>query len=109
MAVISRFCSPHGGFGLLFVSIVKHLIYDRHEQKRSEEHTSELQSPMYLVCRLLLEKKKKEYHEILPYKNNRKLEENIPDNQIYKVISQLNKVVKNQRGLLNKEDIDEIM
>src|SRR5437762_7065272 len=28
--------------------------------KRSEEHTSELQSPMYLVCRLLLEKKKKE-------------------------------------------------
>src|SRR5437762_6547804 len=27
-------------------------------QTRSEEHTSELQSPMYLVCRLLLEKKK---------------------------------------------------
>src|SRR5437764_8452291 len=27
--------------------------------RRSEEHTSELQSPMYLVCRLLLEKKKK--------------------------------------------------
>src|SRR5437764_2979474 len=31
--------------------------------KRSEEHTSELQSPMYLVCRLLLEKKKKEKRE----------------------------------------------
>src|SRR5437762_1311940 len=28
------------------------------ELNRSEEHTSELQSPMYLVCRLLLEKKK---------------------------------------------------
>src|SRR5436189_3877381 len=28
-------------------------------ETRSEEHTSELQSPMYLVCRLLLEKKKK--------------------------------------------------
>src|SRR5436189_1305302 len=28
---------------------------------RSEEHTSELQSPMYLVCRLLLEKKKNEF------------------------------------------------
>src|SRR5437764_9653389 len=28
-------------------------------EERSEEHTSELQSPMYLVCRLLLEKKKK--------------------------------------------------
>src|SRR5437762_4122617 len=29
------------------------------EGSRSEEHTSELQSPMYLVCRLLLEKKKR--------------------------------------------------
>src|SRR5256885_6629536 len=31
------------------------------EDNRSEEHTSELQSPCNLVCRLLLEKKKK-YH-----------------------------------------------
>src|SRR5437763_3162477 len=31
-------------------------------QGRSEEHTSELQSPMYLVCRLLLEKKKDGLH-----------------------------------------------
>src|ERR1039457_7342590 len=30
-------------------------------QNRSEEHTSELQSPCNLVCRLLLEKKKKTY------------------------------------------------
>src|SRR5438876_3741508 len=30
----------------------------RREWKRSEEHTSELQSPVHLVCRLLLEKKK---------------------------------------------------
>src|SRR5256885_8831701 len=30
------------------------------EQQRSEEHTSELQSPCNLVCRLLLEKKKAE-------------------------------------------------
>src|SRR5690348_17731307 len=29
---------------------------------RSEEHTSELQSPVHLVCRLLLEKKKKKYN-----------------------------------------------
>src|SRR5690348_17950207 len=29
-----------------------------HEAERSEEHTSELQSPVHLVCRLLLEKKK---------------------------------------------------
>src|ERR1022692_666096 len=32
---------------------------------RSEEHTSELQSPCNLVCRLLLEKKKKQIHESL--------------------------------------------
>src|SRR2546426_9392270 len=30
-----------------------------HVEERSEEHTSELQSPCNLVCRLLLEKKKK--------------------------------------------------
>src|SRR5437762_7087937 len=34
----------------------------RAEERRSEEHTSELQSPMYLVCRLLLEKKKTSNH-----------------------------------------------
>src|SRR5437762_8109688 len=33
-------------------------------EPRSEEHTSELQSPMYLVCRLLLEKKKRDTHSI---------------------------------------------
>src|SRR3712207_8814087 len=32
---------------------------------RSEEHTSELQSRQYLVCRLLLEKKKKKFIESL--------------------------------------------
>src|SRR2546429_5892255 len=30
--------------------------------KRSEEHTSELQSRLHLVCRLLLEKKKRKHH-----------------------------------------------
>src|SRR5256885_17105386 len=33
--------------------------YNREADARSEEHTSELQSPCNLVCRLLLEKKKK--------------------------------------------------
>src|SRR5437764_4361529 len=37
----------------------KMLLYFVRTVDRSEEHTSELQSPMYLVCRLLLEKKKK--------------------------------------------------
>src|SRR5437763_8860719 len=35
---------------------------------RSEEHTSELQSPMYLVCRLLLEKKKRTPHHMVRMK-----------------------------------------
>src|SRR5947208_1397014 len=34
----------------------------RAHRPRSEEHTSELQSPDHLVCRLLLEKKKKKKH-----------------------------------------------
>src|SRR5437762_12035987 len=34
------------------------IILKKRNAGRSEEHTSELQSPMYLVCRLLLEKKK---------------------------------------------------
>src|SRR2546426_6730636 len=35
----------------------------RGSASRSEEHTSELQSPCNLVCRLLLEKKKKKTHK----------------------------------------------
>src|SRR5690348_18141448 len=34
---------------------------------RSEEHTSELQSPVHLVCRLLLEKKKKKQPDLSRY------------------------------------------
>src|SRR2546429_3262601 len=33
---------------------------------RSEEHTSELQSRLHLVCRLLLEKKKKTHTNVIP-------------------------------------------
>src|SRR5258708_31480425 len=33
--------------------------------KRSEEHTSELQSPDHLVCRLLLEKKNTQHYELI--------------------------------------------
>src|SRR3712207_8627281 len=39
--------------------ICEHAI-GRFEGRRSEEHTSELQSRQYLVCRLLLEKKKQD-------------------------------------------------
>src|SRR5437879_8046070 len=40
------FSASSDGFATTFIVV-----------NRSEEHTSELQSPMYLVCRLLLEKK----------------------------------------------------
>src|SRR5256885_7042823 len=51
-------------FVCLFVQLPNFLPFVVLNQKRSEEHTSELQSPCNLVCRLLLEKKKKvvSYH-----------------------------------------------
>src|SRR5947209_12191817 len=53
---------------------------------RSEEHTSELQSRQYLVCRLLLEKKKKKEIIMIPYRREIKninviLEDNQPNIQ----------------------------
>src|SRR6266581_7619378 len=47
------FRSGPTGTGLL-----PHRLRTLHPADRSEEHTSELQSPVHLVCRLLLEKKK---------------------------------------------------
>src|SRR5256885_10889793 len=49
-----------GGVGLFARRIERRSDSDRAELRvvRSEEHTSELQSPCNLVCRLLLEKKK---------------------------------------------------
>src|SRR5437763_12557973 len=44
----------HAAHGFHFAVALDEVLHS----KRSEEHTSELQSPMYLVCRLLLEKKK---------------------------------------------------
>src|SRR3712207_7140759 len=54
---------PHGplGVGRLRGGVVR----PAPDGSRSEEHTSELQSRQYLVCRLLLEKKKKEHHTTL--------------------------------------------
>src|SRR5437764_7162010 len=51
-----------GGRGLVFDA--------RPPATRSEEHTSELQSPMYLVCRLLLEKKKNKINILIAYRKN---------------------------------------
>src|SRR5437762_8101011 len=45
------------------ISLDRRPLGPRRDARRSEEHTSELQSPMYLVCRLLLEKKKEHVHD----------------------------------------------
>src|SRR3712207_7872344 len=47
------------GTSLLLQTDVRKGEFGLRSQLRSEEHTSELQSRQYLVCRLLLEKKKK--------------------------------------------------
>mgnify|MGYP007026198600 CR=1 FL=1 len=45
-------------------------VNDQNVLNRSEEHTSELQSRRNLVCRLLLEKKKKQKNEKMGEKQN---------------------------------------
>src|SRR3712207_8635991 len=49
----------HARGHLPLVLVAKYKVAVLHQFMRSEEHTSELQSRQYLVCRLLLEKKKK--------------------------------------------------
>src|SRR5258708_28334180 len=61
----SRF--PDSGNGLVEVRFEHVLsVYPRTCSNRSEEHTSELQSPDHLVCRLLLEKKKNKTTQTSP-------------------------------------------
>src|SRR5437763_13272251 len=52
--VKARYAALHGSLSLVAPPC--------RAEHRSEEHTSELQSPMYLVCRLLLEKKNTDYN-----------------------------------------------
>src|SRR3712207_7452827 len=63
-------CGPRhpssGAWGLTAKDLLpgSHLVDAGYVDARSEEHTSELQSRQYLVCRLLLEKKKNMRHLI---------------------------------------------
>src|SRR5947209_15808256 len=50
--------TSYASFVLPWCLVVRAFFFSRNS-RRSEEHTSELQSRQYLVCRLLLEKKKK--------------------------------------------------
>src|SRR2546429_5414643 len=55
----SRFrCRQHAAVAKSVVARAKCVSMDEIDDARSEEHTSELQSRLHLVCRLLLEKKK---------------------------------------------------
>src|SRR5687768_17658013 len=55
-----RSCEPELPAGALFTKSKSGLRTHRSDRsQRSEEHTSELQSRLHLVCRLLLEKKKR--------------------------------------------------
>src|SRR3712207_7426846 len=56
LPTVVRTYAPRGKVPVLHVPLTRD-----HLSLRSEEHTSELQSRQYLVCRLLLEKKKKTY------------------------------------------------
>src|SRR2546425_2338786 len=69
IVITSKNPSSKGRRGSTFKSRVCHTTLPTEE--RSEEHTSELQSLAYLVCRLLLEKKKKRSnpHHIYDFKH----------------------------------------
>src|SRR2546425_6855213 len=68
ISALARQTVPHDRlvFGLISEDRERYRILAHSEdESRSEEHTSELQSLAYLVCRLLLEKKKKP-EQVLP-------------------------------------------
>src|SRR2546426_3801972 len=55
-------CSLSAASACWIASLYRFALNSAMHRSRSEEHTSELQSPCNLVCRLLLEKKKKKTH-----------------------------------------------
>src|SRR2546429_5282747 len=57
ICVLSAFFQAHG-WGTVTVALLGSAALSVDSEDRSEEHTSELQSRLHLVCRLLLEKKK---------------------------------------------------
>src|SRR5438552_7108577 len=64
LTIAAQFCTPEAvnfmathARGLICLCLTEERCDELGLRKRSEEHTSELQSPDHLVCRLLLEKK----------------------------------------------------
>src|SRR5947208_13500664 len=103
--------SGHGRIRILFLEKVAFLgafAESSFGEVRSEEHTSELQSPDHLVCRLLLEKKKKKK------KNKNAIKEKQNKIKKYKKISQITETqqqhhtqsaIPQQQPQLNKKPV----
>src|SRR2546422_2877147 len=77
--VLSRLRRPVGRFNTELLGVLRvqplpaaelHRLTTNDAADRSEEHTSELQSRLHLVCRLLLEKKKKNNKQIVQKHTN---------------------------------------
>src|SRR5256885_9600595 len=57
----------------LHIKVLSVMAAPQDNAPRSEEHTSELQSPCNLVCRLLLEKKKRNRNQLTPPQHHKQL------------------------------------
>src|SRR5258708_29843407 len=68
---------PHSGAAPANPRVPTRLGPGLQRRSRSEEHTSELQSPDHLVCRLLLEKKKKTISQISTPKNEQSMSQRL--------------------------------
>src|SRR6266566_2420012 len=69
---LTRILADRGSTSMLDVRQAEQLVFTAAAEIRSEEHTSELQSPCNLVCRLLLEKKKKKIKFLLTKNKTKK-------------------------------------
>src|SRR3712207_7890291 len=70
--VLSSMSAQGMGPSLTVEDATTSVVFEVYVEQRSEEHTSELQSRQYLVCRLLLEKKKKKMSATtIPYNRTR--------------------------------------
>src|SRR5258707_7608063 len=65
LSTIGQFCLVTCKLLCLVTGKTQSLLTSQPQEVRSEEHTSELQSRQYLVCRLLLEKKKNKRYTVL--------------------------------------------
>src|SRR2546422_4043462 len=76
--ILASWTGPTPSTRPAMIAAMKHPVPVADSQLRSEEHTSELQSRLHLVCRLLLEKKKNEQALSLDKLSGRRLRHRRP-------------------------------